>query len=122
MKSITIHTLPSINIGPATISINSGQTVTLDAGNGFASYLWSTSATTQTITTGIAGFYYVTVTDGNGCQAADSITISVLIGVEDIDHFIHQCSNILLGTEVGRFVFVEPNFIIVFLEIFSARL
>ncbi len=85
-STITIHTLPSINIGPATISINSGQTVTLDAGNGFASYLWSTSATTQTITTGIAGFYYVTVTDGNGCQAADSITISVLIGVEDIDH------------------------------------
>ena len=82
-STITIHTVPNINIGPAVISINSGQTVTLDPGAGFTSYLWSTTATSQTITTGIAGFYYVTVTDGNGCQGADSVTINVIIGIED---------------------------------------
>jgi hypothetical protein len=82
-STITIHTIPTINIGPAVISINSGQTVTLDPGAGFSSYLWSTTATTQTITTGIAGFYYITVTDGNGCQGADSVTINVIIGIDD---------------------------------------
>lgn len=84
-STIAIYTPPVINIGPPVISINSGQTVTLDAGSGYASYLWSTTAVTQTITTGIAGFYYVTVTDGNGCQGADSITVNVIIGVNDID-------------------------------------
>lgn len=84
-STVTIHTLPNINIGPAVISINSGQTVTLDPGAGYSSYLWSTSATTQTITTGIAGFYYVTVTDGNGCQGADSVTVNVIIGIEDAE-------------------------------------
>ncbi len=83
-STITIHTLPAINIGPAVININSGQTVTLDAGVGYTTYLWSNAATTQTITTGIAGFYYVTVTDVNGCQGADSITINVLISVNEI--------------------------------------
>ena len=84
-STITINPLPNINIGPALININSGQTVTLDAGAGYTSYLWNTTATTQTITTGIAGFYFVTVTDGNGCQGADSVIINVLIGIDDFD-------------------------------------
>ncbi len=42
-----------------------GSTVTLDAGT-YASYLWSTGETTQTIMVG-AGTYSVTVTDANGC-------------------------------------------------------
>ena len=54
-----------------------GATGTLDAGI-FASYAWSTGATTQTITVG-AGTYMVTVTDGNGCTGTTSATITELI-------------------------------------------
>ena len=39
-------------------------------------YLWSNSATTQDINTLIAGNYSVSVTDGNGCQAVLSVTIT----------------------------------------------
>lgn len=80
---VTINTPPVINIGPPTINIISGQTVTLDAGAGYTSYVWSNGPVTQTMTTGLAGFYYVTVTDNNNCVGSDSITISVSIGVTD---------------------------------------
>jgi uncharacterized repeat protein (TIGR01451 family) len=52
--------------GPTTFC--SGGSVTLTASNGSA-YLWSTGATTQSITVGASGNYSVTVTDGNGCNA-----------------------------------------------------
>ena len=81
--TISIFNPPVINIGPPVISINSGQTVTLDAGAGYPSYVWSNGPTTQTMTTGIAGFYYVTVTDVNSCVGADSITINVINNVID---------------------------------------
>ncbi|MEI7801484.1 MAG: choice-of-anchor V domain-containing protein, partial [Bacteroidota bacterium] len=47
----------------------SGGSVTLDAGSGFSSYLWSNSATTQTISVSASGTYSVTVTNNGGCQA-----------------------------------------------------
>ena len=37
--------------------------------SGFTSYLWNNGATTSCITTNLAGNYYVTVTDNNGCSA-----------------------------------------------------
>ncbi len=44
----------------------------LDAGPGFASYLWSNTMTSQTIAISGPGVYTVTTTDNNGCTAVDS--------------------------------------------------
>ena len=41
---------------------------TLSVTTGFASYLWNTGSTANTITIDTAGDYSVTVTDANGCQ------------------------------------------------------
>ncbi|HEX7149953.1 MAG TPA: hypothetical protein VF618_00585, partial [Thermoanaerobaculia bacterium] len=51
-----------------------GQAVTLDAGDGYASYLWSNGATTRIITDAptAAATYSVTVTDANGCSATST--------------------------------------------------
>ncbi|MEM6348410.1 MAG: lamin tail domain-containing protein, partial [Bacteroidota bacterium] len=49
--------------------------VTLDAGT-YASYLWSTGETTQTITA-LAGTYSVSVVDANGCSGT-SATVTVI--------------------------------------------
>ena len=51
---------------------------TLDAGTGTGyTYQWSTNANTQTITTSTPGSYAVTVTNTDGCQSVDSVTIAV---------------------------------------------
>ncbi len=62
--------------GPAATC--AGSPVTLDAGV-FASYAWSTGATTQTISVSPSSTtnYSVTVTDGNGCTNSDSHTVTV---------------------------------------------
>lgn len=50
-----------------------GYTAFLDAGSGFTSYLWSTGATTQTVTLGV-GTYYVDL-GFNGCVYRQYVTI-----------------------------------------------
>ncbi|MCW1961315.1 T9SS type B sorting domain-containing protein [Chryseobacterium viscerum] len=47
---------------------------TLDAGPGFVSYLWSTGATTQTITNAGVGIYWVKLKTGE-CTATQKVTI-----------------------------------------------
>jgi len=66
---------PVADIGNDT-TICSGQQVTLDAGNPGASYLWSTGATTQTITAAASGSYMVTV-DLTACVDKDTMVLTV---------------------------------------------
>lgn len=51
--------------GPTAIC--TGQTATINAAAGFASYLWSDGSTNQSLTVSSAGIYNVEVSDGNGC-------------------------------------------------------
>ena len=55
-----------------------GSSLTLDAGSGFASYLWSTGATSQTISATNSGEHIVTVTNALGCSASDTIILSIV--------------------------------------------
>ncbi|MBI1288675.1 MAG: HYR domain-containing protein [Flavobacteriales bacterium] len=58
-----------------------GDDVTLNAGPGYASYLWNTGSTTQTINAIQTGEYWVIVLDGNGCidssMVADPVDVTV---------------------------------------------
>jgi hypothetical protein len=65
------------NIIPGPYALCAGDTLTLNAANGFSSYLWSNGGNTQSIDVTSTGNYNVTVTDGNGCFNV-SPTISVV--------------------------------------------
>ena len=53
------------------------EVVTLDAGAGYASYLWSPGgAKTQKINVTVSGKYLITVSDVNGCSAKDSSNVT----------------------------------------------
>ncbi|MCF8296439.1 MAG: T9SS type A sorting domain-containing protein [Saprospiraceae bacterium] len=82
--TICIHvSSPTINLGQDT-TIGFSQTITLDAGAGFISYLWQDSTTNQyrQIIGSVAGIgihtYYVTVANVYGCIASDTIIIEVI--------------------------------------------
>ncbi|MBW6498493.1 MAG: gliding motility-associated C-terminal domain-containing protein [Bacteroidales bacterium] len=75
---VTVFVLegPVVDLGND-VEICEGEEATLDAGT-FAnvSYLWSTGATTQTITVAAGGNYWVTVTNlDNGCSSTDTVAV-----------------------------------------------
>ncbi|MDT8308781.1 MAG: lamin tail domain-containing protein, partial [Bacteroidales bacterium] len=84
VDSVTIHVNPTpvVNLGPNTTFCNT-ESLTLDAGAGFASYLWSDLSTGQTLvldsfnlTVGTHTIS-VTVTDTNGCEGVGSVEITM---------------------------------------------
>jgi uncharacterized repeat protein (TIGR01451 family) len=80
--TVTVNPNPTVTItGPNAVC--AGGSATLDAGAGFASYAWSTGATTQTITVSPVAntTYSVTVTNASGCSASASKTITISSGV-----------------------------------------
>jgi hypothetical protein len=62
------------DLGPDTTVCN-GLSVTLSTGINGASYLWSTGATTPTITVSTSGPYAVVVTDSIGCTGRDTLQL-----------------------------------------------
>ncbi|MCX6275634.1 MAG: CotH kinase family protein [Bacteroidetes bacterium] len=80
----TVFTLPNVSLGNDTI-VESPAFVVVSAGTGFASYLWSTTETTQSIIAQNSGAYWVIVTDANGCTATDTINVLVTVGLAEAD-------------------------------------
>ncbi len=76
------HTGMQLNV-PDIQLCSTFTTSVADAGPGFASYQWSTGATTQTISISSPGQYWVTVTSDQGCQRTDTIGAYVLIPIKE---------------------------------------
>jgi PKD repeat protein len=88
--SILVNPSPIVNLGPDTLIIDPGTSVSLDAGNPTASFSWSTGETTQVISVG-EGTFSVTVLV-NGCETVATIVVEFRIG---IDEFINSEGYIL---------------------------
>lgn len=66
---------PAVDLGPDTAYCQT-QPVVINAGPG-ASYLWSTGATSPSITLANSATVWVVVTDANGCSSADTVSIQL---------------------------------------------
>lgn len=86
VSNLTINSLPSVFLGNDTL-LTAGESILLDAGPGFSSYLWSTGHTGQFCLLDTAGTgtgtqtVWVHVTDVNGCSTTDTIQIHFVTGI-----------------------------------------
>ncbi|MEZ5172534.1 MAG: gliding motility-associated C-terminal domain-containing protein [Bacteroidia bacterium] len=89
----------STNLGGNRI-ICSNDSVELDAGPNKDSYLWSTGATTQTITVTEPGIYYVN-TIKDGCEASDTATVIDDLSVIDLGPDVSVCGGTPVTLNAG---------------------
>jgi gliding motility-associated-like protein len=70
-----------VSLGPDRF-LCAGEQTLLGPGPGFSDYAWSTGETDSTITVDTTGLYGVTVTNRWGCQASDSVFVTVSESVQ----------------------------------------
>jgi hypothetical protein len=96
--ALTVNPVPNVVLGNDT-SINQGNSIILNAGVGFTSYLWSPgNQTTSTLSVNTSACYSVRVTNSSGCTNRDTICVSVLqpndVGVITMMSPVnHDCAN-----------------------------
>ncbi|MCD4792261.1 MAG: T9SS type A sorting domain-containing protein, partial [Bacteroidales bacterium] len=82
---VIVNELPNVDLGDD-VYITTDESVILDAGEGFVSYLWSNESIEQTLTLngsdlGVGSFEYnVLVEDINTCENSDTVVVNVEAG------------------------------------------
>ena len=92
----------SVFIGNDTI-ICKNDSIVLDPGAGFLSYLWQNASNNQTFTVDTTGTYYVMVTDNYDCVAYDTINIIVSSPVIDLGQDTGLCEGNILTLDAENF-------------------
>tara|TARA_R110002050_G_scaffold149463_1_gene275997 strand:- start:15518 stop:25336 length:9819 start_codon:yes stop_codon:yes gene_type:complete len=92
--NVTIFPGTGVDLGNDISNLCDGTNQLLDAGTGFASYLWSTGETSATIIVTSAGTYMVTATDTNGCIANDDVVVTTVASpIVDLGNDTIGCTN-----------------------------
>lgn len=81
--NVFLHPDPVVSLGPDSI-LCAGDMISIGAGTGFSSYLWSTGASTQSITLDTTGLgigthpAWVQVSNPFGCRATDTMLVEFI--------------------------------------------
>jgi gliding motility-associated-like protein len=67
---------PFTDLGPDLLFCE-GQSVNLDAGNGFVQYQWNDGSNARTLAASASGIYWVDATDNNGCTVRDTVIVAL---------------------------------------------
>ena len=102
---INVRSSPLIFLGPDT-SLCTGQSLNLDAGPGFVSYLWNTGSLNRLLTVNQAGTYFVRATASNGCASADTLKI---LNVSPLPVFSLGVDTTICSGKVYHYAFNLPN-------------
>jgi gliding motility-associated-like protein len=78
--TVVVSYLATVELGSAVSLCNVVQGIVLDAGNPGSTYMWSTGATSQSITITEAGTYYVDVINSSNCNLSDTIQVTGELG------------------------------------------
>lgn len=105
---LNLNPKPIITL-PEDFDFCKGKLITLDAGNGFTTYLCSTGATTQTITVSTPGTYWVKVTNSFGCENTDSIQLSYSVLGEIVSVNIATNSATVIMSLPGNYEYSLDN-------------
>lgn len=106
--TLTINPKPFVKL-PEKLNFCEGKSVTLDAGTGFKSYLWSTGATTQTITVSVPGTYSVKVTNSFGCESTSSSQVSYSVLAHIVSVNITNNTATVILSESGNYEYSLNN-------------
>lgn len=70
----------ALDLGPDTV-ICAGQSLLLDAGNGFSSFLWQDGSQQQSFLVSTPGTYHVTTQSPFNCSYSDTVVVDLCIGI-----------------------------------------
>lgn len=107
-------TSPDISLGQDT-NLCSGDTLVLEPGTGYASYLWQDNSSSPEYIVTVGGSYSVTVTDDNNCSSHESIEITELpVPLADLggDQVLCSGGSLYLETVAGPYAYLwngEPG-------------
>lgn len=103
MGSGSVNVTESTSLQPVITGNNTfceNGSTTLNAGSGFATYLWSDASMNQNLVVNTPGTYAVTVTDGGSCMGNTSITVSEVLPPSAVVQSAVQLCNTIAGGSV----------------------
>lgn len=86
---LTLDLGESIEFAGDTLLLCFGDTLTLDAGYWFDSFLWNTGQTSQTLQVTTDGWYSVKASTADGCELEDSVYVHMSQPVTNLD-FVYE--------------------------------
>lgn len=108
--TLVVNTFDAANFEDESKYLCKEEPITLSVASGFASYLWSTGETSNSITVSTAGDYSVLVTNANGCEKTKKFKVilsepALITGADTKDFSGDENSVLIQYTGVGNYEF-----------------
>ena len=105
-RNVTMYLAPKVDLG-SDKNLCKGQTWQLNAANSGATYLWSTTETSQDITVSTSANYKVEIIDNHGCKANDEVLVTFEnANLPTLGTDISSCKSVVLdaGTTANAYL------------------